>query len=394
MGSKNHPKRVAIFIPIIGMNHTLDVQISNYLLRLKYSHGLKAAFDITSTYNEFQFCWLPEANIIAEGTEMTSQVDSITETFYPGQQVLYKSQVYRHSDPELIEALVSVVQKMNMSPIDPPKSFLPSKDHLTRKFGVIKSNAENGSGAFEWSSIPSTLNELKRILPDAIKSFYLLQDYHGGADGRVWLCMSEEGCICVLKFTESESKTKSNTVQELGVWQNVWACKGSRIIENIPADMSALLMPFAFHAEISRDGVVFRPFGQWVNLTDSEAPKPAAIVAQQLADSFEWVKFDMVILTSYASDPERVAEEALTSFARKGYRHCDIAWRHVALLPQQKTGSTEWTVQPIMIDVHRMEVLDNLDEAGIAQVVEQGMTSLKDQFTEQLLSDQELAPTI
>ena len=364
-------------------NEKLDIQISNYLLRLKYSHGLQAAFGITSTYNEFRFYWLPEANSIATATEVSREVDILPDGYYEGEQVIYRSKVYQRTDPNLIEALVSVVQKMNMSPVDPHSSFLSdTRNPLTRKFGVMVIQADNEAEpvGFIWNSIPRSVTRLLLTLPgDQSKQLYLLQDYHGGADGRVWLSMNEKGCICVLKFSHSRME------DELTVWKNVWNCERARVV-NLLANTPALIMPFAFHSIISNGKIFFHPFGQWVHIeqmTEEPSKEASKETAQRLADSFPWVKWDIDKITEYVSDPWIAAKEALVSLAENRYRHLDIAWRHVALLPQE--NDTMWTVRPILIDVHRIQHFGaSPTEDWVEKEVQSGLKLLQKEISDSL----------
>jgi len=45
--------------------------------------------------------------------------------------------------------------------------------------------------------------------------------------------------------------------------------------------------------------------------------------------------------------------EAVYAMARKGYVNCDLAWRHVALLPTLNEDT--WTLKPICLDLELME---------------------------------------
>jgi hypothetical protein len=44
-------------------------------------------------------------------------------------------------------------------------------------------------------------------MPDKKTSlYYLLEDYHGGADGRVWLACNSSGKLLVLKLSKENQK--------------------------------------------------------------------------------------------------------------------------------------------------------------------------------------------
>lgn len=105
------------------------------------------------------------------------------------------------------------------------------------------------------------------------KHYILLQDFRGGAHGRVWLACTTTGRVCVLKFSLfSEFKLQD----EKTIWNNVWEIPVKiQYIFNHPA----LVMPFV------------RP----VIETDKENPKVKAAV-----------------------------ESAITKMANHGFCHLDL----------------------------------------------------------------------
>ena len=76
-----------------------------------------------------------------------------------------------------------------------------------------------------------------------------------------------------------------------------------------------------------------------------------------------------------------VAREALTTMANKGYKHCDLAWRHVGLLPYKNHSkssrvNTVWSVTPILIDLSDSKKLSLREKKNIEKVVDEGLKSL------------------
>ena len=72
-----------------------------------------------------------------------------------------------------------------------------------------------------------------------------------------------------------------------------------------------------------------------------------------------------------------VAETAIRTMAEHGYQHDDLEWRHVALLPRPPTDETSllWTVQPVLIDLHRLRRMS--DTETVDAVVEASLNILK-----------------
>jgi hypothetical protein len=308
-------------------NDMLRIQISNYMLHLKHSHGLRAVFGIVSTYNKWKLCWLADAKTIAESNEETSVL------FLPSEEsefeILYESRTFARDDPHLIEALVSVIRKMVNSPIDPPTQLIRHSINQ-RKFGFV--NRES----FKWSLLPLTLTHFNFDTSRSDTSnFYLLEDFHGGADGRVWLCATQKGKLGVMKLSATSEFT-----HEKEVWTDVWQVSSVRTLQILGCN--ALLMPYAFHGGFVEGKLKFRPFGFWnrdnFELEDYNNLEVSAV-------------FDLDCIAVYTTDPLKAAEEALQKLVDHGYVHRDVHWRHVALLPEPpKDVAGKWTVTPIMID--------------------------------------------
>ena len=342
-------------------NESLRNQISNYMLRLKHSHGLKAVFGITTTYNEWRFCWLDEAKTIAESTILISDVfnDGVSQD---DEQIVHQTKIFSRNDPDLIEALVSVICKMAMCPVCPPTSLLRNASEADpRRFAQVD------AASFKWCSLPPKWSE-DLLSYDSIstttKKFYLIEDFHGGADGRVWLSITESGKVGVLKLS-----SETNFANELQVWNDVWKV-GARVLKII--DCNALLMPFAFRGRIIEGQVKFIPFGVHGNNDFG---------LEKYNSSEVKASFDLGIIEIYSLDPWRAANEALDAMATAGYVHKDVSWRHVALLPVRSVTDSEcWTVKPILIDCFTAVKLD--DRLQLDKFVEDSKEVLRMELAE------------
>jgi len=331
----------------------LRIQISNYMLRLMHTHGLKTVFGITTTYNHWRICWLQGACTMAAAANLTSVADTIVDG---DKEILYESEVFERSNPALVEALVSVLLKMNASVIEPVGSILAQENvGSRRKFGLVDGDS------FKWSSLPANTEKLSYTLPGTnTKLFYLLQDFHGGADGRVWLSCSQSGHLVVLKMSSSSSFTT-----ELNIWQKVWNVQNARIVKLLT--VNALVMPYAFHATICEGTVKFRPFGEWTAENPSD---------QFYHSDVKDVVIDEDSLAGYRRNPRGAAEQALRRLAIGGYMHTDVWWRHVALLPVCSKGV--WTVTPIMLDCTNARELS--PEETVERVVNESLKRLDEEL--------------
>ena len=322
-------------------NNQLRNQIANYMLTAKHCHGLRKPFGIITTYNEWKFCWFKDDPAALDSTRSCPEILCETRTF-------------RYNEPALVEALVSVVSEMSKSIIEPPTSFLgrgQRKGGLTERIDVRKYGFVDRIG-FKWSALPSGLENLSFELPTArTKSFFLLEDFHGGADGRVWLAMNSSGRLCVLKLSDS-----TNFIEEACAWKVAWNAADVRVVQLL--NCNALMMPFAFHAFVEGSSVFFRGLHKW---------KSEDLSAESIMDSDVNAKFDKESVLHYYNNPRLVAEEALEALASKGFAHGDLHWRHVALLPVYDETKSLWKVKPILIDLTRLNACNEQERESIAQ---------------------------
>lgn len=169
------------------------------------------------------------------------------------------------------------------------------------------------------------------------KNFYFLKDFHGGRDGRVWLAMNESGKLCVIKLSPVRKYE-----DEVRNWRMIWGETSVRTMTLMNAQ--AMIMPVVFHGCRDKDKIFFRPIGS--KCTEGD------VTVNDIRNSEISCNFDGT-LERYFEDPHQVAVEAITSMADKGYKHDDLDWRHVGLLPYPKTA-TEWAVRPVLIDLHQV----------------------------------------
>lgn len=343
-------------------DETLCNQIGNYLFQLHHLHGVQAPFGIISTYNEWRVCWLESSHNLAQSTSnsvpvLTSQSNANSADTNEN-ITLYATQVFKRDDKQLIEILVTTVKKMYSSPIDPPKTLLPQEGER-RRFAYVCAEQ------FSWVVLPC-LKQLTYSLPTRqTKSFYFLQDYHGGRDGRVWLSVTGAGNLVVIKLSPDSKFNK-----ECENWNAIWGV--SNVFCTTLYNANALILPFAFHARRTlHNEIRFRSPNHWTSDVDS---KEQATYNSEMTD-----KISHESLSKYVNNPQLAAEEAITAMVEQGYVHQDIAWRHVALLPQRPNSnkSTEWTVKPILIDLHQVRKLTQTDEETKSKEIQKALDQLK-----------------
>lgn len=305
-----------------------------------------------TTYNKWKIFWLPEAHgsacseFLGESTAVHAFDDETASQY----ECVYATECISRNDPQLIETLVSVLIKMHHTQIEPPLDFVRSVNGEPRKYGFVKSDT------FEWRAVPDGYKLDYSLSAPQATCFYLLRDYHGGADGRVWLGATEGGNLAVINLSKS-SKFDS----ECRAWKTIWEAKNARVCTLMGCN--SLIIPYAFHAYCAHDGAIrFRSLYKW-SAGDSKAEDITAKVGDipVCAESAH----------RYCSAPRVAAEEALRSMAEKGYIHCDIKWAHLALLPVRKDG--KFILRPILIELHRVELIG---EKTVNEIVNAGLAQL------------------
>jgi hypothetical protein len=150
------------------------------------------------------------------------------------------------------------------------------------------------------------------MLAKNTKKFYLLEDYHGGADGRVWLACNGSGRLLVLKLSKDRSYE-----QEAQRWRDIWDVSNVSTISLMSSH--AHLMPFAFHGILGTDGKIkFRCFSHWTAEDEIDIGNILTSEAKEI--------FDEEQLRNWYENPLLAAETAIRDMALKGYEHADLWW--------------------------------------------------------------------
>lgn len=255
---------------------------------------------------------------------------------------LYGTRIHACGDPLLIRRLVSMLHKMAQSPHAPPAQLVDSD----RPRCCVSETTP-----YQWVRLASTFSlQLLQSVHSNSKRFLLLQDYRGGADGRVWLVAAESsGALGVLKFPRAHLINRQRELEkEAAVWRHVWRASATRVVTI--AGEAALLMPFAFHAHRRADGSV-----RFLKPDHLRPNEPAAYLSDVDAAQLD------TLIAAADADPQAVAKEAIRAMADKAHSHEDVHWRHVAFLVHKDASTGKLGRQAVLIDLGRVASLPTAD---------------------------------
>jgi hypothetical protein len=323
---------------------TLLGQIFDYMCLLRAQYGLRFVFGILSNYSEWRIVWLPDTQCAAEATCLPFSPAAPADPDLPTRRELHGTRVFSCSDPSLIQQLVSMLHKMANSPHVQSPSLL----HIDRPYYTA-----GELPPYSWQHLKPQFS-LRLLSPIHANSsrFHLVQDYRGGADGRVWLVAAESsGSLGVIKFPSrlSDSLAHSSLESEAQAWREIWDCATARVITL--AGQRALLMPFAFHAQRQSDSSV-----RFLNPDHQHPDRPAA----DYLDDVDHAEL-LSIISAADSDPLAVAREAVVAIADRQHEHTDMHWRHIAFLIFRDGISQKLRRQAILIDLTRVQRLPSLE---------------------------------
>jgi len=328
----------------------LHGQIFDYMVNLRNFFGLKRVFGIVSTYEEWRICWLADSDEAARETDAAAyvrQAQAAESRDVAHIREVYATPIMRYDDPDLVRLLVHLMHKMHLSPYD-------ASPRLVKKGQRYPLFSET---AWDWTPLSADFR-LSYCMPHAnTKNFYLLQQYHGGADGLVWLAASAQGNLVVLKFglVGDRRDVRQFLEAEAQHWNQLWACK-ARVIQLF--HRLVLVMPFAFHAHLSASpqrALTFKGPNNWTTmLPDAEVAQRAASKQSGIEDVVSEDGEVLPLLARFLEQhsPDWIAEAAITAMLSCNVMHDDLCWRHIAILPCQ--SGSQWTLRPVLIDLTRV----------------------------------------
>lgn len=313
-------------------NGLIHGQIYDYMARLESFYGLQHVFGIVSTYQQWRICWFPSSDNAARATEIEPQpkvapqseseneetegqekVEHSEEykreyiiTFYKRRiltvyirRKIYGTSLIEWNDKELPALLASVILKMYHSPTAPVKRFSSQRPYIAMTDTNWTWEAVKWGAKFQanYKTMPSTQ-------PDKL---FLLEDFRGGVDGRVWLACSKQGEICVIKFDHMEKKEALE--KEAQHWRDIWGHKDTQVITL--SGKPALMMPYMKRIENWKDPQIL------------EATK-----------------------------------QAVRTMASKGFVHKDLKKRHVGIMSPSKKGER---YQVGFLDLRQVEPMEETE---------------------------------
>ena len=238
-------------------------QLFDYLVHLKNYTGRRDVFGILTTYHEWRVVWLPECDEAARSTETTlanciqgpiaqlpdypspnwSDPDQSSQ-FLPANiprnsqeseipRQLFGTRIIEWNDPDLPHILLSVIQKMRSSPMNPVSYFTLSPH---RSYIYLTKDS------FRWEKIAEEvqLSFIEGNMQSYFQPAFLVAYLGGGRDGRAWLACTGVGKVCVLKF----SKNVDNLQKEKRIWKEAWNCD---VIVKQLNNLPVLIMPWVKH---------------------------------------------------------------------------------------------------------------------------------------------------
>jgi hypothetical protein len=274
---------------------------------------------------------------------------------------LHGTCIHSCDNPSLIGQLVSMLHKMAHSPHEPPEQLFDA-----RRPCYCVSDAPT----YQWVRPFSKGFALCLLKPVDSKSkrFLLLQDYHSGADGRVWLvAAASSGALGVIKFPKKHRVDKL-LEEEAKLWQTIWHVPVSAARVVTVAGDAAMLLPFAFHAQFCGDGSI-----RFLKPDHLHPDVPASYLSDVDLAQLE------ALIAEANGNPWAVAEEAIRAMAEAHFEHLDVHWRHVAFVVHRQNDRLKR--QAVLIDLGRVEPLTSADISVTNAAVARMQDALKGPFT-------------
>ena len=318
-------------------------QLFDYLVLARSFYGLTNMLGILTNYDEWEICWLPDSDQCALSTDLNYEGNDIDPDTVDN-RTLHVSEVYRRSDSKrLATALCAALKKMAKNARFTVPLSLGSK---SRTYIVTDDRR------WTWSkNLPQKLQLAPRY--EVTSKFYLLQDFKGGADGRVWLGCDEQGHLNVLKMfvdTEEEEIRSEKLSKEVERWKKLGH---GTVFKTQIIGKPTIVAPFAFHFDASQqlDTTWWR---------------------QTLSQSWSIIEdFDYFLAEANRFSAIEALQNCIERCSAANLVHEDIEWRHVALFPTysiDENGQQQKHLTPGFIDLTRMSEVSSQTAAKDAMV--------------------------
>ena len=242
------------------------------------------------------------------------------------------SKVYKLSDKDLLAMLATVFLKSKNSQYRPVELLSRSRCYITLTqdkwfWGTLKIEKLEECGiSLKLSSVSAEIKEVT-----------VLRQFKGGADGQVYLALTDNFELMVVK------KFFDQTVcpKEENLWKVLYNAKVRALKLR---GSQCLVMPFVFHC-VFIDGTWTFKFNMslWAKHTHFQIDDE---VLNKWTQKFE------NYITTHPTTPTEALQNAVKTVADCGYIHNDLEWRHVALLPLlDEDGGSVIGMKPVLIDL-------------------------------------------
>jgi hypothetical protein len=252
--------------------------------------------------------------------------------------------VYTHDDKELIPALVS--------------SFIKGFHGRYGSISVMSSSRQFisvGEDNWNWLKLPRDFNltdPLQIGIPNDNSSIFIVRYFALGGDGRAFLGLScSKRLLFVVKLFNPDEKPSSQTPRDLehDLWKLLWNVD---TVKRTLAGCEALIMPLVFCARRFPVKGFSLSSSDWLYNTGSNHDTDLDFSAlrnieEQVATCFK----------KYHWNVDEASEVAASTMRTKGYVHADMKVEHVALMPQIDKSGIIVDLQPILIDLARVNCI-------------------------------------
>lgn len=288
-----------------GKKAVIYGQLYDYMMKLRSFHGLCNVIGILTNFEQWEICCLPDS---VEGATATSlnygkhQIQSLPVE--NEKRILYKSKTYTYKNcKELAIALYSALKKIAYN-----SKYIVPVPLLGKSRAYICATEES----WFWVSTLPNIEELVIDMPTEVsKKYYFLRDFHGGADGRVWMACSPSGNLVVIKFLDGDKMNELLVDQEVEHWHNL---DHVNVFKTLLINRWAIVMPFAFvyNEDLSINNSWWKAYG------DDDPP----------------IRYFKDILNVVERiDPFTALSSCIEGCYKARLIHEDIEWRHVGLFP-------------------------------------------------------------
>ena len=318
-------------------------QAYNYLLMVRSFYGQVDLFIIVTTMDGWHICWLPDCDECAASSSRERQQ---THTSIPdGKRVIHGSRVFKHDDKELIPSLVSAFIKGYYGRYGSVSMMSISRQYICAE-----------SDKWNWSKLPqnfSLTEPLKIGVPVNTSSVLMVRYFAMGGDGQVILGLNcSERLLHVVKLYHPKEDSSQQSPRDLEhkLWEQIWGVNTSKCRL---AGCDALIMPLVFCATGLSDKEFFLSRSDWLY-------NSGIIGDTDDADLQAMDKIEQQVKACYNEHPWSVDEaeaEAKATMKAAGYAHADMKLEHIALMPRFDESGDIVALQPILIDLARVETL-------------------------------------